>query len=125
MLNYNKIHSLINSQEVKIFRLADKMGIPESTLRHRLKKENLSPNDVEKIAKFFSRSIIYFFDLEDPEHNDHSDNCSECEEKQKEIDKLKACIEKLWIEKDEVYRKYTECLEELLDKKGNSVKNSA
>lgn len=125
MLNYNKIESSINFNRTPKTVIAKYLGIAESTLRNRLERKNLTPNDVARLAEFFNKPIAYFFDLEDSEHNEHPENCLECEEKQKEIEKLKACIEKLWKEKDEVYRKYTDCLEVLLGKKGNSIKNSA
>ena len=125
MLNYNKIESSINFNRTPKTVIAKYLGIAESTLRNRLERKNLTPNDVAKLAEFFNKPIAYYFDKEDNDNNDNHKPCLDCEEKQKEIEKLKACIEKLWKEKDEVYRKYTDCLEELLGKKGNSVKNSA
>ena len=125
MLNYSKIESNINFHKDGKKKLAKYIGIATSTFYDKLKKKNFTPDELEKIADFFDKPIAYYFDKEDNENNDNHKPCLDCEEKQKEIDKLKACIEKLWKEKDEVYRKYTECLEELLGKKGNSIKNSA
>ena len=65
MLNYNKIHSSINFQKTAKRKLAEYMGIADSTLRDRLDRENLTPNDVEKLAAFFGRTIAYYFDKEE------------------------------------------------------------
>lgn len=65
MLNYNKIHSSINFDRTSKRKLAEFMEIPASTLRSRLEQENLTPEDVEKIAEFFGKPIAYYFDKEE------------------------------------------------------------
>lgn len=67
MLNYNKIHSIINFQRTAKTTLSKYMGIANSTLIDRLEKQNLTPDDVEKIADFFEKPIAYFFDREEKE----------------------------------------------------------
>jgi hypothetical protein len=67
MLNYNKIDSIINLNRTPKTAIAEYLGIPESTLRNRLERRNLTPDDVEKIADFFKKPIAYFFDREGPE----------------------------------------------------------
>ena len=67
MLNYNKIHSSISFQRTVKSTLAKFMGIANSTLIDRLDKENLTPDDIEKIADYFGRTIAYYFDREEKE----------------------------------------------------------
>ena len=67
MLNYNKIHSSINSQRTANRGIAEAIGMPESTFRDRLKKQNFTPDDIEKIAEYFGKTISYFFDREEIE----------------------------------------------------------
>lgn len=62
MLNYNKIESLINRNNTPKTKLARLLEIGESTLRSRLERKNLTPDDLEKLADFFGESILYFFD---------------------------------------------------------------
>lgn len=111
MLNYNKIESAINRDRTPKVKLATYLGIGESTLRSRLKRKNLTPNDVYNIAKFFDKPIGFFFD-EDEESN--SDNpgeavvrhikCSECIEKDKEIQRLLEELKELQAELLDLYR---------------------
>ncbi len=101
MLKYNNIESLINRTNTPITKLAYELGVGESTLRGRLKKKNLTPNDVEKIADYFGKSILYFFDREEEsnggmvlqEPGTGYGKCAGCVEKDKEIKYLKAIIE--------------------------------
>ncbi len=108
MLNYNKIHSAINFQRTPKRKLADYIGIADSTLRSRLEKENLTPDDVEKIAEFFSKPIAYFFDKEEKEAiKDEGEvviKCKECEKKDKEIEQLRK-------ELIEIQRRYIQAIE--------------
>ncbi|WP_372775616.1 hypothetical protein [Mangrovibacterium sp.] len=106
MLNYNKIDSTINFQRTPKTAIAEHLGIPESTLRSRLERKNLTPDDVEAFADFFSKPIAFFFDKEENEVNEKPEtyklkiiNCPECIKKQKELDDYR--------------QKYIECLEEL------------
>ena len=118
MLNYNTIGSSINFQRTVKSKLAKFIGIPNSTLIDRLEKENLTPDDVEKIAEYFGKPIAYFFDKEEKDVVGESEikyfNCPECIKKQKLIDELTT-------ERDNFRNKYIECLEELAgrDKKEN------
>ena len=96
MLNYNKIHSAINFDRTSKTKLAEYIGIAHTTLRSRLDRENLTPEDIEKIAEFFDKPIAYFFDKDGKEPigleqtpGRVSRLCKECVEKQKEIDQLK------------------------------------
>lgn len=122
MLNINKIHSLINYGDLKIPQIAEKINIPYTTLKSKLKSNSWTPADIEKLADYFNKPIAYFFDKEESNLANESSavygRCLECERKQKEIDKIRE-------ERDDIYRRYVECLEELCGKKGNSVKNSA
>jgi transcriptional regulator with XRE-family HTH domain len=94
MLNYNKIESAINSAKLSTRKLGDILGIPEATYRDRIKKKNLSPDDVEKISDYFNKPISYFFDREDqpdiivePPAEYHR-KCFLCEEKDRKIIEL-------------------------------------
>jgi hypothetical protein len=123
MLNYNKIHSLINNYNTAKSKLASFIGIGESTFRDRLSKENLTPNDVEKIADYYKKPIVYFFDRDDNdlvnEPGVTTYSCPDCIKKQKEIDRLNSDIR-------EVQKKYIECLEQLAASKGGDhIANSA
>lgn len=119
MLNYNKIHSSINFERTAKRQLAEYLGIPESTLRSRLEKENFTPDDIEKIADYFGKPIAYYFDREESkeapilpgatqvktkpyaqqeQHNIGTDpkldfyTCPECIEKQREINDLRKLV---------------------------------
>ena len=67
MLNYNKIKSDIDSRNTVKTKLSSSVGIPNSTLRDRLEKKNLTPDNVEKLADYFGRTIAYYFDREENE----------------------------------------------------------
>jgi hypothetical protein len=113
MLNYNTIESVINFNRTPKTALAQQLGIPESTLRNRLERKNLTPDDVEQIAVFYSKPIAYFFDKEEKESPDVAQEgndgykikrieCLECIGKQKEIDALKSALDA----KDELLEMY-------------------
>ena len=110
MLNYNKIHSAINYQRTPKKELSVFMGIANTTLVDRLKKENLTPNDVEKIAEFFGKSIGYFFDKEENEDGvlkkPSKEECKDCIQKEKKIEELERNM-------FELQTKYIKALEEL------------
>lgn len=109
MLNYNKIESSINYRRTAKRVLASYLGIADSTLRDRLERQNLTPNDVEKIAEFYKKPIAYYFDKENEEEqttNNESNNekenlplflrgCKLCKEKDERINELKERIEEL------------------------------
>lgn len=124
MLNINKIESDFNKQNLTDSDIAKILGKAYTTINNKRKRESnrWTPDEVEKIADFFKRPISYYFDKEESNLANESSavygRCLECERKQKEIDKIRE-------ERDDIYRRYVECLEELCGKKGNSVKNSA
>lgn len=117
MLNYNKIESAINYERVPRTKIANILGIGESTLRSRLERKNLTPDDVEKLADYFNKSILYFFDREEPETHPVVNEVRQ-EYKITRVD-CPECISKLRTiaELEEYRRKYIECLEELAGKK--------
>jgi len=93
MLNINKIDSDFNKKNLHVTDIAKILDQPYTTVIHKKKKGNWSPNDIEKIAEFFDRSILYYFDR-DTEPNTAKEpeikyfSCPDCIEKQKEIDRL-------------------------------------
>ena len=106
MLNINKIESTINSKNISIAELARILGEPYTTIVSRKKKGTWTPDDVEKIADFSGKSILYFFDREEskPGANNsemHSNtnskhtvyNCLDCIEKENTIKDLRKTIE--------------------------------
>lgn len=108
MLNYNKIHSSINKERTPLVALSKYLGIANSTFIDRLKKQNLLPDDIEKIADFFGKSIDYYFDRDDeakpvkaPNYNqqpkptlisDEYKTCRLCKEKDKQIEIMEKYI---------------------------------
>ena len=76
MLNYNKIRSALNGEKFGSTKLAALLSIPESTARHRLAKENFTPDEIEIIADHFKKNILYFYDRE-PQNEL---NCNELQE---------------------------------------------
>ena len=117
MLNYSKITSIINFHRTAKVKLAEYLQIGESTLRDRLKKENLTPDDVAGIAEYFNKPMTYFFDKDDNQANEKGEDytikkidCLECIAKQKKLDQMEK-------ERDEFRDKYIECLEDLAGKK--------
>lgn len=117
MLNYNKIHSSINFGRTPKLQIAKYIGIGESTFRSRLERENLTPNDVEKIAEFFNKPIAYYFDKEESDivaepKSDYKRTCLECIEKDKEIGILKGKLL-------ELHEKLLEIIEEQSGKNAN------
>lgn len=105
MLNYNKIHSVINFDRTSKRKIADFLGISNSTFVDRLNKENFTPNDIEKLSDFFDKPLDYWFDREEkPMVQDEGEQyrirpevtvyeCPECITKQKEIDRLRNKLE--------------------------------
>ena len=101
MLNYNKIHSSINMDRTSKRKLADFLGISNSTFVDRLNKENFTPDDIEKLSDFFRKPLDYWFDREEQQAAEPPAQrfekkeptltvyeCQECIEKEKEIDEL-------------------------------------
>ena len=97
MLNYSKIHSLINYDRTSKRSIAKHIGLGESTLRSRLERKNLTPDDLEKIADFFDKPIAYFFDKDENEVNEDQTvfnpnvktySCTDCIDKEITINKL-------------------------------------
>ena len=120
MLNINKIESDFNKQNLTDSDIAKILGKAYTTINNKRKRESnrWTPDEVEKIADFFKRPISYYFDKEESNLANESSaeyrRCLECERKQMKIDKIRD-------ERDDIYRRYVECLEELCGKKGNSV----
>ena len=109
MLNYNKINSTINYNRTPKTAIAEYLGIAESTLRNRLNNENLTPNDVEKLADFFGKSILYFFDREESNvvnepvsYKAGKPECMECTKKLETIKDLRKTV----ALQDELLEKY-------------------
>ena len=112
MLNYNKIHSLINFDRTSKRSLAKYLEIGESTFRSRLERKNFTPDDVEKIAEFFEKPIAYFFDKEENEPaGGEQKKCKECEKKEAEIIDLRQQIYELNVKLAVVQDKYINLLE--------------
>ena len=110
MLDYNRVHSCINRQTVSKRKLAALLEISESTLRSRLERKNLTPDDIEKLADYFKKPIDYFFNREDEVRESVMDyevkriDCLECINKQKRIDELVHERDQLRVELLDVYR---------------------
>ena len=101
---------MINFQRTPKTELSKFMGIPNTTLIHRINKENLTPNDVEKIAEYFNKPISYFFDKEENEDGvlkkPSKEECKDCIQKEKKIEELERNM-------FELQTKYIKALEEL------------
>lgn len=66
MLNYRKLISDFESSRKATNRaLADLLEIPEATFRTRRDRKNFTPDDIEKLADYFGRTIAYYFDREE------------------------------------------------------------
>ena len=64
MLNYNKIHSDMNRYNIRLSDLARLGNIKYTSLKDRFDQERLYASEVEMIAKYFGKSISYYFDQE-------------------------------------------------------------
>lgn len=64
MLNYNKIHSDMNRQNICLAILARHCKIKYTSFKDRFDKERLYAGEVEMIAEYFGRPISYYFDQE-------------------------------------------------------------
>jgi len=62
MLNYNKIHSDINRQNINLAILARHCKIKYTSFKDRFDKERLYASELEMIAEYFGRPISYYFD---------------------------------------------------------------
>lgn len=67
MLNYNKIHSDMNRNNIRLTDLARLGEIKYTSLKDRFDKKRLYASEVEMIAGFFKRPISYYFDQETTE----------------------------------------------------------
>jgi transcriptional regulator with XRE-family HTH domain len=67
MLNINKIHSDINFKSLTKIQVSEILGVPYMTAVNRLKSGNWTPDDIEKLADYFGRTIAYYFDREEKE----------------------------------------------------------
>ncbi|HAQ20152.1 MAG TPA: hypothetical protein DCR40_13120 [Prolixibacteraceae bacterium] len=65
MLNYNKIHSDMNRQNIRLTDLARFGKIKYTSLKDRFTKEKLYATEVEMIATYFGKPISYYFDQEE------------------------------------------------------------
>lgn len=129
MLNYNKIESCINFDRTPYRKLAEFMGLADSTLRSRMKLRNITPDDVEKIADFFAKPISYFFDREEVEQKHHKpipekqqivedpEPCRDCESLR---DKVKL-LEKINLLQEEKIARF----EGVVEKREGATQNSA
>jgi len=99
MLNYKKLLIDFDSNKKATNRaLADLLKIPEATFRTRRDRHNFTPDDIERIADFFGRTIAYYFDREEKQaavyKNDEKMQivedkpCPDCAVLQNKINKL-------------------------------------
>lgn len=107
MLNTNKIQSLINKGENNPAIVARGTGINYNSLRSKLKSDSWTPDDIEKLADYFGKSILYFFDKEETDTKPYKPPeptldvaedygcCKMCAEKDKRIDLLEKHIQLL------------------------------
>jgi len=65
MINYNKIESLINKERLTQKRGSEILGIKSTTYQSRLERKIFTPDDIEKLADYWGKSILYFFDREE------------------------------------------------------------
>jgi len=65
MLNINKIESDIHHNNLESTDVCKIIGVKYSTTLDRRKKGNWAPNDIEKLADYFGRTIAYYFDREE------------------------------------------------------------
>jgi transcriptional regulator with XRE-family HTH domain len=100
--------------------LAELLGVSTKTAHNYLNGHSkINADHIPAIAKLLRVSISEIYGAEkNNQLINESTVCLECINKQKEIDKLIA-------KNTELNEKYTACLEELLGKKGKSIKNSA
>jgi predicted secreted protein len=64
MLNYNKIYSDMNRNNIRLTILARHGKIKYTSFKDRFLKEKLYASEVEMIAEYFGRPISYYFDQE-------------------------------------------------------------
>ena len=124
MLNINKIHSDINFKSLTKIQVSEILGVPYMTAVNRLKSGNWTPDDVEKLADYFGRTIAYYFDREEKEQKPYkepeqkinavNEGCTDCE-------KLRADKMKLLEKLDELNDKYRHLLETNIVKKETSA----
>lgn len=123
MLNYNKIHSSINFDRTSKRKIAEFIGIAPSTFRSRLDMENLTPNDIEKIAEYFNKPIAYFFDKEEGTYS------TEAKVKKVEEGQTKFNVKDICKQKDEIIAAQKKTIETLeryiaaLEQPGQSRRN--
>jgi len=127
-MNYYKIkqglRELLEQNNEKISDRAEARLIKMSQKGYTAMMNNrtMTVKKLEEVASLLNKPMSYFFDKEESNLANESSavygRCLECDRKQKIIDKIRE-------ERDDIYRRYIECLEELCGKKGNSVKNSA
>ena len=114
-MNYDKVWALLRSETNSKRQMARIAKMSPSGFESMMERKTMTVETLEVLAKHFKKELNYFSDKDIPKTPD--DTCVDCIEKQKKIDELN---EKLAI----VQEKYTGCLEELLDKKGNTAKSS-
>lgn len=112
MLNINKIEADINSRNLQSTDVSRILGVKYTTTIGRREKGNWTPNDIEKFADYFGRSIAYYFDREERQnvaykHNDvvreinDPEPCRNCEVLLEKINMLER-INKLQEDKIEL-----------------------
>ena len=116
MLNYNKIESILNFHKNGRRELSEYLKMPQSTFYDKLKKKNLTPDDVYGIAQYFNKPIGYFFDESEayaiaggnPDISEDIKitpyNCMECINKEKKLNEQDQKIKDLQDELLELYR---------------------
>ncbi len=122
-LNYSKIKDDINLQNTANTALAKSLGIPNSTLKDRLSKNNLTPDDVFRIAIYFGREIGYYFDRPELTKAEEQEitykTCKDCIEKQKKLDQAHDMLLKKDDELIDCQRNYISLMNEYSSYKGN------
>ena len=74
MLNINKIEADINSRNLQSTDVSKLLGLKYTTTIGRREKGNWNPNDIEKFADYFGRTIAYYFDRDEKQNIAYKDN---------------------------------------------------
>ena len=95
MLNNNKIDSLINNANLKVTDVAKIVNQPYTTIVNRKAKGTWTPNDIEKLADYFQKSILYFFDRENELPKAETENIKTAPESPVERCDNPACLKRI------------------------------
>jgi hypothetical protein len=120
MLNINKIESDINFNNLNVTDVSKILGGKYTTIVHRMKSGNWTPNDVEKLADYFHRPLAYYFDRDEADKPmpPYNKPCTD-QECLAEMAKLKLEIETLKYDK----RILNGVLEKMLQGGGPEIKS--